>query len=302
MDEIDFNCPACNLPLRASRQWGAVTCAHCNTVISLFTDSHAALRRVQRCLWHLQTVRIRQTARSAFDLTQFGHGSPERLCSALILGAVFFFATLLICVLCNLPPHYVILLSSVALVSVMAASAILILGKTDVELDEATPKLKLELAALHDRIAVLKRQEALQWENELRAQLEEEAREEAAEAARIAEEERRAKEYAARPRPCPFCKEIIHGQALKCKHCGELLDRELRYDRDRLRFRQQQRWNPGVAAVLSFFWPGLGQMYKGQVLNGFVWMFFVLVGYVFCLVPGFILHVFCVFGAASGSD
>jgi hypothetical protein len=52
----------------------------------------------------------------------------------------------------------------------------------------------------------------------------------------------------------------------------------------------------------SFLWPGLGQMYKGQVLMGFAWWFIVLLGYAFCLVPGFFLHVICVFDAASGSE
>ena len=98
---------------------------------------------------------------------------------------------------------------------------------------------------------------------------------------------------------CPFCRETIKIGALKCKHCGEILDEDLRDER---RLRPQQRWNPGVAAVLSFFWPGLGQMYKGQILNGFAWMFIIALGYCCCLFPGFFLHVFCIFGAASGSE
>jgi TM2 domain-containing membrane protein YozV len=32
----------------------------------------------------------------------------------------------------------------------------------------------------------------------------------------------------------------------------------------------QDRKNPGVAAVLSFFWTGLGQIYNGQILKGIV--------------------------------
>ena len=30
--------------------------------------------------------------------------------------------------------------------------------------------------------------------------------------------------------------------------------------------------NPGVAAVLSFFWAGLGQIYNGQIAKGIVLM------------------------------
>lgn len=61
-----------------------------------------------------------------------------------------------------------------------------------------------------------------------------------------------------------------------------------------------RRWSPGVAALLSFLWPGLGQLYKGQVLNGLVWMAVVFIGYVCFIVPGLILHLCCILGAASG--
>ena len=62
-----------------------------------------------------------------------------------------------------------------------------------------------------------------------------------------------------------------------------------------------QRWSPGLAAVLSFFVPGLGQLYKGQILNGIVWFFFVCMGYVALILPGLVLHFFCVLGALSGN-
>jgi TM2 domain-containing membrane protein YozV len=62
-----------------------------------------------------------------------------------------------------------------------------------------------------------------------------------------------------------------------------------------------QRWSPGLAAVLSFFVPGLGQLYKGQILNGIVWFFLVGMGYLALILPGLILHFFCVLGALSGN-
>jgi TM2 domain-containing membrane protein YozV len=62
----------------------------------------------------------------------------------------------------------------------------------------------------------------------------------------------------------------------------------------------QLRWNAGVAALLSFLIPGAGQMYKGQVANGLVWFVFVVIGYCALIVPGLILHLFCIIGAASG--
>jgi TM2 domain-containing membrane protein YozV len=60
------------------------------------------------------------------------------------------------------------------------------------------------------------------------------------------------------------------------------------------------QWNAGVAALLSFLIPGLGQMYKGQPINGIVWFIFVIFGYALFVVPGLILHLICIIGAASG--
>ncbi|MFM7206374.1 MAG: GYF domain-containing protein [Planctomycetaceae bacterium] len=62
-----------------------------------------------------------------------------------------------------------------------------------------------------------------------------------------------------------------------------------------------QRWSPALAAVLSFVVPGLGQVYKGQVINGIVWFFLVGFGYLALILPGLVLHFFCIVGAASGN-
>jgi hypothetical protein len=62
-----------------------------------------------------------------------------------------------------------------------------------------------------------------------------------------------------------------------------------------------RRWSPGLAAVLSLFLPGLGQLYKGQIINGIFWFMFVSMGYVALILPGLILHFFCVLGALSGN-
>ena len=63
-------------------------------------------------------------------------------------------------------------------------------------------------------------------------------------------------------------------------------------------------WNPGIAAVLSFFIPGLGQLYKNQIINGITWFLVVGFAYLFlwgmCLLPGPILHFCCIISAASG--
>lgn len=49
--------------------------------------------------------------------------------------------------------------------------------------------------------------------------------------------------------------------------------------------------SPGLAAVLSFFWPGLGQIYNGQIAKG---LFFIVLaaafGWLTVVVIGFVLY------------
>jgi hypothetical protein len=118
------------------------------------------------------------------------------------------------------------------------------------------------------------------------------------------------------PKPCPFCEELILPTSKKCKHCGEYVDPA---------FRPQaagtapqivinnssnaqvggaypvKRWEPGVAALLSLLIPGAGQIYKGQPINGLVWFILTIAGYFFLIVPGVVLHLCCVIGAAMGN-
>ncbi|MCP3136251.1 DUF5683 domain-containing protein [Pyxidicoccus xibeiensis] len=64
---------------------------------------------------------------------------------------------------------------------------------------------------------------------------------------------------------------------------------------------RERRFNPLIAGVLSVLFPGLGQLYKGQLIRAILWFCFVGAGYFLLVVPGVILHVLCVLGAAFGS-
>jgi hypothetical protein len=120
-------------------------------------------------------------------------------------------------------------------------------------------------------------------------------------------------------KPCPFCGESIALAAIKCKHCGEFLEESRRPQQQpainvvqqhapqpiqtviHMSSQPQPRWSPGVAAVLSFVIPGLGQIYKGQIFNGIAWLVMTIIGYVLFIIPGIVLHLCCIIGAASGN-
>jgi len=124
--------------------------------------------------------------------------------------------------------------------------------------------------------------------------------------------------------PCRFCGEEIAASAIKCRFCNEFLDGR---PREHVQAAPQQvvnaspviapnvnvivnqqtnvggvrkRWSRLLAMLLSFLIPGLGQLYKGQPINGLVWFIVVVIGYVCLVIPGVVLHVCCILGAGMG--
>ena len=61
----------------------------------------------------------------------------------------------------------------------------------------------------------------------------------------------------------------------------------------------QKQFNPGIAAVLSMVIPGAGQIYERKLGRGLIWLAVVLMGYALLIVPGIILHLFCIISAYS---
>jgi TM2 domain-containing membrane protein YozV len=54
--------------------------------------------------------------------------------------------------------------------------------------------------------------------------------------------------------------------------------------------------------VLSLVIPGAGQMYRGDIGIGFLWLICVFIGYVIFIIPGLVLHIICVVMAAKGAS
>lgn len=116
---------------------------------------------------------------------------------------------------------------------------------------------------------------------------------------------------------CPYCCSLIDERASKCPHCREYLYRahdinDVPYSRtieDRVIIKEKSSpdfvlvplWSPGVAGILSFIIPGLGQIYRGKVMIGITWLVFTLLGYICFIIPGMILHLINIVCAASGN-
>jgi len=99
---------------------------------------------------------------------------------------------------------------------------------------------------------------------------------------------------------CPFCAEMILAEAIKCKHCGEMLDKEEDFWKaspQPVVISKPSGVSPGVAAVLSLIIPGAGQIYRGKIGKGIMWLILTIIGYFILIVPGLIIHLICIFNA-----
>ena len=101
---------------------------------------------------------------------------------------------------------------------------------------------------------------------------------------------------------CPECHRDVSSAATSCPGCGHPI--RMADPATQPIFSDQPvqtpQWSPGVAAVLSLVIPGAGQMYKGGIGAGILWLVFVSIGYFCFIIPGLILHLICIFNAASG--
>ena len=100
---------------------------------------------------------------------------------------------------------------------------------------------------------------------------------------------------------CPYCAEIIQSAASKCRFCGEFLTQNAARTHAARHFSSQPRQkikDPGLAAVLSFVIPGLGQVYNGQIGVGIIAGILCLLLYL-TIIFGLLMHIFLIYDAYS---
>jgi TM2 domain-containing membrane protein YozV len=62
--------------------------------------------------------------------------------------------------------------------------------------------------------------------------------------------------------------------------------------------KKQRQWSVETAAFLSFLFPGWGQIYRGQVWAGIIWLVVTIVCYIFSISLGLFVHIICTLEAA----
>ena len=196
---IQFSCSTCSYSIKAPdcAVGEELHCPSCRNLLFCLDEYPARMKKLKqgasRNRRHLRLIRLLQTVRRPFSF--FGKGPLERLGAALICYVPFFFLAFWLC-LPKLSSTGAIAVSALIVFFLMTITAMVVLGKTDAELEEERAELQKELPKLEDRIIDLKQR----WHERYQEaqELAQKAREAEQKALLAAEEARRTQEEARR--------------------------------------------------------------------------------------------------------
>ena len=262
-----------------------------------------AQRELNKLTRRRKFLSMRLAGRRIVDLLRFGRGAVERIGSACVLAAVFFFVAAVAGALAGMPPGQCMAVALVAFAAAVVTLMVFVIGPSDDDVRAEVEAMEEPIAEARAGVQVAEREEA--EDRELRAEEEEEEEERRPRRGRVLgdwDDDRRERPGRRSTPRCPYCREEIDRNAVKCPHCGEWVD-------DDYHPRQPQPSkgvSSGIAALLSFLFIGAGQIAQSRVVVGLLWMFGTYALYALSpcsacvtLPIAVFLHVMCIVEAAA---
>lgn len=99
---------------------------------------------------------------------------------------------------------------------------------------------------------------------------------------------------------CPHCGKISNEESPRfCSGCGARMDGSTPAGYPNCTVPVKELKNSSIAGFCSSFIPGLGQVYNGETVKGFVLFSLALLGLCLLLLPGFIVWLYAMYDAYS---
>jgi TM2 domain-containing membrane protein YozV len=97
---------------------------------------------------------------------------------------------------------------------------------------------------------------------------------------------------------CPHCGHCsLEEHPRFCSACGGRIDSSCTPAGSGSEIWHNNEKNPQIAVFCSSLIPGLGQVYNGETLKGFVFLFGTLLGLFFILIPGLVVWIYSMYDA-----
>jgi TM2 domain-containing membrane protein YozV len=97
---------------------------------------------------------------------------------------------------------------------------------------------------------------------------------------------------------CPHCgHRSLEEQPRFCSACGGRMNGSSTTAGPVSEKQPEHEKNPQIAVFCSSLIPGLGQVYNGETLKGFVFLFGTLLGLFFILIPGLVVWIYSMYDA-----
>lgn len=103
---------------------------------------------------------------------------------------------------------------------------------------------------------------------------------------------------------CHQCGAEVSEGSKFCESCGAQVNQDFEYKYEEKQSGQTTHYatsenqkNAGLAAIASFLWSGMGQVYNGNLLKGFAFLIGVLIGSMIMVIPGIIIWIFGIYDA-----